>query len=307
MPAYISHAIMGEQLYNECNKDERLFKIPIYKEELQGFSLGNDLSLISKKIKIDPQNNNTKEFFLFMVQYIKENNLIENPHVLALLYGHISHYFLDTNTHPLIYYIEKGCKKIGFIEPHNLIEGYISSYLSNKILQKDIMDIKPSYFNQINLSNKEITTLLNTIYGKLYGDYQITKTYRLTLNLMTLLEKITKGKTFTKEEIINITNYNQFLKENNLTNEEITNEHHYLYRHPITGDIQSTSFYELYLKSLEMTKESINVINKYLYLNGNIDDLENLFTNLSYDTGVDCSLGNNFIHIRKKIKRKVKK
>ena len=67
-----------------------------------------------------------------------ENNLIENPHIISLLYGHISHYFLDINCHPLIYYIEFGCNQVGFIPPHDLIEGYLSSYLTEKITEVGI-------------------------------------------------------------------------------------------------------------------------------------------------------------------------
>ena len=303
MPAYLSHAIMSEQLYNESSKDENLFKIPISKPELRGFSLGNDLSLISKRLTIDPQNNNTKEFFLSMIKYIKENNLIENPHVIALLYGHISHYFLDINCHPLIYYLDFGCTQIGLIPPHDLIEGYLNSYLSEKILNKDIMDINQTYFNNINLYNKEIITLLNSIYGNIYGDHHIIKTYRYVLNLFTLLEKSSKSKLISKKEIIKLLKFQEFLEQNALTKAEITNESNYTYRHPLTGEIHSESFLELYLKSIEMTKEAINITNKYLYGNESISILEKVFTNLSYDTGVDCSLGRNFIYTRKRVKR----
>lgn len=303
MPAYLSHAIMSEQLYNESSKDQNLFKIPISKSELRGFSLGNDLSLISKRLIIDPQNNSTKEFFFSLIKYIKENNLIENPHIISLLYGHISHYFLDINCHPLIYYIEFGCKQIGFIPPHDLIEGYLNSYLSEKILNKDIMDINQTYFNQINLSNIEIINLLNSIYGNLYGDYHIIKTYRRVLNLFTLLEKSIKSNILSKKEIIKLIKFQEFLEQNNLTKEEITNELNYIYKHPLTGEIHSESFLELYLKSIEMTKEAIDITNKYLYANEPISNLEQVFTNLSYDTGVNCSLGRNFIHTRKRIKK----
>ena len=303
MPAYLSHAIMSEQLYNESSKDQNLFKIPISKSELRGFSLGNDLSLISKRLTLDPQNNHTKEFFLSMIKYIKENNLIENPHIISLLYGHMSHYFLDINCHPLIYYIEFGCNQIGLIPPHDLVEGYLSSYLSEKILNKDIMDINQTYFNQINLHDKEIVNLLNYVYGNLYGDYQIIKTYKHVLNLFTILEKSIKNKLLTKEKIIKLLKFQEFLHQNNLTKEEINNENHYIYRHPLTGKTHSESFLELYLKSIEMTKEAINITNKYLYGNKPISNLEQVFVNLSYDTGVDCSLGRNFVHTRKRVKK----
>ena len=63
MPAYISHAIMGEQLYNECKKENLFNYIPIDAEEIKGYSLGVDFSYLSKDTKEDPHNSNTKEFF----------------------------------------------------------------------------------------------------------------------------------------------------------------------------------------------------------------------------------------------------
>ena len=129
------------------------------------------------------------------------------------------------------------------------------------------------------------------------------KTYRYVLNLFTLLEKSIKSNLLSKKEILKLLKFKEFLEKNNLSKEEITNELNYIYRHPITGETHSESFLELYLKSIEMTKEAIDKTNKYLYDNKSIDNLDEIFTNLSYDTGVDCSLGRNFVHTRKRIKR----
>ena len=211
MPAYISHAIMGEQLYNELNKDGNIFKTDISKEEVRGYSLGADLAYLSKQLKNDPQNYNTKAFFINIIEYIKENKLIENKHALALLYGHIAHYFLDINTHPLIYYIECGCQKVGSISNHNLVEGYINSYLVNKKLEKNIMEIKSGYFNQIDFKNKETSKLLNTIYGKIYGDHKIINTYKTVINILSIIENILKSGSLSADNLVQLSNFKRFL------------------------------------------------------------------------------------------------
>jgi hypothetical protein len=300
MPSYISHAIMGEDLYKKAYKDEKIFKINISEEELKGYSLGIDLSLLSKNLLKDPQNFHTREFFINMLKYIKENKLIEKDSVISLLYGHIAHYFLDINTHPFIYYIETGCQKAGIISNHNLVEGYLSSYLANTILGKDIMEIKADYFNHLNLSDEEISKLLNNIYGELYGDYQITRTYRRTISIFNLLENIIKSGLFSKDQLIKLSKFNKFLEINNLTFNELVNKNHNIYKNPITGEKHSESFLELYDKSIEMTLEAILLVNKYLYSNSSIEILETVFTDLSYDTGVSCSKGQNYKYVRKK-------
>lgn len=299
MPSYISHAIMGEEVYEKAHKDENLFKIEISKEELKGYSLGIDLSLLSKNTLKDPQNCNTREFFLKMLKYIKENRLIEQNSIISLLYGHIAHYFLDINTHPFIYYIETGCQKVGPISTHNLIEGYLSSYLANSILGKDIMDIRSDYFNKLTLLDVEITKLLNSIYGEIYGDYQIIRTYRKTIGIFNILENILKSGLFSKKQLIKLSQFDKFLEMNNLTISELVNKNHSVYLNPITGEKKSESFIELYDKSIEMTLEVILLVNKYLYSNSSLETLETVFTDLSYDTGVPCSQGKKFIYTRK--------
>ena len=39
-------------------------------------------------------------------------------------------------------------------------------------------------------------------------------------------------------------------------------------------------------------------VNNYLYSNGSISSLENVFMDLSYNTGVSSSLGNQMIYVR---------
>lgn len=300
MPAYISHAIMGEQLYNECSKNPNTFQIPISIGNLKGYSLGADLSVLSKRLSKDPQNHYTRDFFLNMIKYIKDNNLIENSNIISLLYGHIAHYFLDINCHPLIYYIEQGCIKTGLITPHNLIEGYLSSYLSQMILKKDIMDIKPNYFTEIDLSDIEVTKLLNTIYGNLYNDYQITQTYKFTINIFNSLEKVIKSNLVNKEKLIILSQFKTFLVTNKLDLSEITNESHSQYRNPITGEKYNDSILELYEKSIDMSLDAIEEVNRTLYDNYSIARLENIFKNLSYDTGTIYPLSENMKYVRKK-------
>lgn len=303
MPAYISHAIMGEELYNKAKATNLISRVYISKDEFKGYSLGPDLAYLSPIIKKDPQNYHTREFFKNIIKYIKENNLIENSHVLALLYGHIAHYFLDINTHPLIYYNDCGCQKVGSISNHNLIEGYINSYLVRKKLGKNITDIKPEYFNKIDLTNKESKKLLNTIYGKMYGEPKIVNTYKFVIGLLTILESILNSGIITHDSIIQLSQFNMFLERNNITPNEITNEYNETYTNPVTGEKHKESFIELYDRSIEMSLDAIEKVNLCLYENIPVDTLESVFEDLSYDTGVKCSLGKKMSYVRKRIKK----
>lgn len=291
---------MGSEVYKNAQQLGNIFHASIAENEFRAYSLGADLSTISKKIEKDPHNYYTQALFLNMLSYIKENKLIENSNILALLYGHISHYFFDINAHPLVYYNDRGCEKVGMLSNHTLVEGYIDAYLAQKVLNKDIMEVKPDYFSQVNLNLVEVINLLNNVYGKVYNDSTIVDTYKKTFMIFKTLETIIKSGLVSKKALIAFSNFNQFLVQNNLNVSELTNENRQIYTNPVTGEKHNESFLELYYRSIDMTLDAIIKVNEYLYGNISLSSLEKVFQDLSYDTGVSCSLGKKLLYVRKK-------
>ena len=104
----------------------------------------------------------------------------------------------------------------------------------------------------------------------------------------------------TYENIVQLSSFKMFLERNNLTIEEITNEYNDTYTNPVTGEKHNESFIELYDKSIEMSLDAIEKVNTCLYQDKGIDTLDSIFTDLSYDTGVDCSLGKKMSFVRKR-------
>lgn len=299
MPAYISHAIMIEKLYKDYMNDNKVFKMQLNLNDLKTYSLGADLASTSLFLKHNPHDEFTQDFFLSMIKYIKDNKLIENENILSLLYGHISHYFLDINAHPFIYYIEKSNKNCSLIPAHHLIEGYLDSYLSEKILNKDIMMLNETYFNKGNICI-EAERLLNEIYHDIYKTNNITIVYKKTIKLFSLLEKIFKRGLFTKKDLYELSGFNNYLYKNKLTLMDLSNENTIYYQNPVSGKYYRKSFLELFYKSIYETLNAISEVNLYLYGNKNLDDLKKVFTNLSYDTGIDCNYGKKMIYIKKR-------
>ena len=71
MPSYISHAIHSEELYKELNKED-LLKEDIKLNRLRGYSIAYDYAYLVPKM--DNHNNSAKDYLLYLVNYIKENN-----------------------------------------------------------------------------------------------------------------------------------------------------------------------------------------------------------------------------------------
>lgn len=299
MPAYISHAIMGNDLYKNLISDANLVKVPIKDSDLRGFSLGIDMASLSPKVIKDPHNFYTQTFFINMINYIRENKLEKNIEIISLLYGHMAHYFLDINIHPLVYYIESSSKKVGLIPNHHLVEGYYDSYFAKVIMGHNLSLIKPEFFNQINFESKEVKELLSRIYGKVYHDYNIICSYKKLLSLFTMLEKVLKDGKISQKFLIKLSRLKEFMTINKLSFDELVNEKNAIYTNPVTGKRQNDSLIQLYHKSIDMCLEAIKIVNRYLYGNYSLDSLEKVFRDLSYDTGVSCSLGKKMIYVRK--------
>ena len=300
MPAYLTHAIMGNTIYNNAKNDDRLFKINIPLPTLKASTLSPDLAKLSKS-DFNSHNKDTDLYFFNMIEYIKENKLYNDLDVISLLYGNISHYFLDVYTHPLIYYISENCVSLNKLNSHILTEGYISSYMSEKEQHTDYMNLKSNYIGSLNFANPNLKNLIRETYYKTYNDLTILKSYKTTFELIKLIEKLTKENRFTsKEKLIKLSKFKEYLEINNLSKEDLTNEQKEYWINPVTNEKYNESFIELYNKALTKTYEAIYHVNKYLYDTESKYNLYKIFTNLSYDTGVSCNLGKNLIYVKKK-------
>lgn len=131
MPAYVTHALMATDVYNEGIKDLSIFKTRINLNNIRTYSLGTDLSSFSITNFIS-HNKNIRDFFLNMIVYIKTNHLENDGKVMAMLYGHKDHYFLDVNVHPLVNSLNKNPYNSTVLSNHTLIEGFYDSNLLKK-------------------------------------------------------------------------------------------------------------------------------------------------------------------------------
>lgn len=300
MPAYMSHSIMGDELYKQSQNDEKLFRSYVNHESLKSYSLGVDLSNLIVGLKWDAHYFKTQAFLLNIIQYIKVYGLMEDEDVLAFLYGHICHYFFDINAHPLIYYIEKGCNRVGMLDPHTLVEGYIDLFMAENILKEDYTNVGPSFFNKANIGKPEIARLIKEVYEKTYNAKNAVNSYKLILQGYALLKTCTYNRYVTEDILSKVASFEKFLEVNNLTRDEIINQNKDIWRVPITGEKHTESFIDLYNRALEMAMYAIAKVNEYLYDGKSLSSLYDTFPNVSYDTGVDLSLGYTFKYTRRK-------
>ena len=296
MPSYISHAIHSEELYKELDKADLLKEnIKVYR--LRGYSIAYDYAYLVRGV--DNHNNSAKDYLLYLVHYIKENHLQGNADVMAYLYGHVSHFFFDAFAHPLIYYIEKGCMPSSFLSSHFMVEGYLNSYLSENVLNKDIMDVKAGYFNDINLSLPDIRNIIYDSYKKIYNKKHVMSSFVAVHDFFNLIETLYKNTFKTMDFASNLTKFDFFLKKNRLSTSEMANEDHNDWLNPVTGKLHNESFLDLFYQSIDSSLEAINEINNYLYNDMDFSNVEKVIPDVSLDTGLPKKYGVKMLYKRR--------
>jgi len=295
MPSYISHAIHGEKLYDSLSS-EKLLKEDVELSKLKGYTIAYDYAYLVKGL--DNHNHRAKDYLLFIIQYIKKNHLQSNVSVMAYLYGHVAHFYLDSYAHPFIYYIERGCKPSCFLPSHFMVEGYLNTYLTEKVLKKDILDVKAKYFNDIDVNRPEVRELIIISYKMVYGKNNVTTSFKLVHRFFDLIETLYKDIFHSKKLVDDFTNFPGFLKNNNLTLSEMANEDHFPWFNPVTGKMHTDSILDLFDKSIDRSLDTINYINAYLYNDNDFSKIERIIPDVSLDTGVDRKKGFKMLYKR---------
>jgi len=318
MPSTITHAYFGLDVYDKLNNKQRENILP-YIEQLKTFAQGPDVlyfynSLnLSKGKKINNlghymHKHNTKDFFINMIAYIKDNHLEEDYEAITYLYGSICHYVLDYTAHPFIFYktgvVNKTDKSTyKYVGLHNEMESYIDAYY---IYNREHIEPKKfkvhKYSLNINIFSPSLSKMIDYTFNKTYSFKKASSFYLKSIKQMRFLYHLMRyDPSGVKKIIYNISNLlilNPLVRKKSISyNINPMKKIDYLnldkktWNNPVDkNDISNDSFLELYDKALNETINIINEVDKVLYDNTSIEDLDRVFLNLSYSNGMDCNL-----------------
>jgi len=314
MPSTITHGYFALDVYKKINN-----KKYIDIENLKTFAQGPDIlffyhSLNYKKSKNIRdfgrymQKNKTQDFFYNLIEYIKNNKLEKNKQVISFLYGFIMHYSLDLEVHPYVFYKtgiydNKKIETYKYKSLHHDIEKFLDSYIVNK---KEGINPKKFKLHKMFFNTKKYDrSLKDTIdytFEKTYNKHNMSKYYYLSTKIMKLSYYLIRYDPYSIKRYIYKTIYKlmPFLSLNlELLSyaEDYKNKMHYLnlekktWNHPCTKEeIYNYSFDELYEIALNKALNLIEETNKMLYENKSIEYTKEIFINLSYTTGKNCTI-----------------
>ena len=315
MAGSLTHLYFTKDIYNKLNKDQKEL-LKNHQDLLNIYGQGFDVlffDFLNKNRKLSNyfHNNNTKDFFINTIKYIKDNKLEQNPEAISFLYGFICHYSLDTIVHPYIifrsgYFYKKRKKEtLKYNGVHDEYETYIDSYFVNERENKNINEIDISKF--LNYKNYESNNeLINYVFLNTFNKKNYSKVFNRSIKNMKFLYKILRNdKKGNKKKIYKlidkITPKSSKRLVNVSYNVKLNKNIYYLnldkrkWSHPLDkNETYNLSFLELYENAIKNAMKLINASNKVLYKNENISYLDKYFTNLSYSTGKDCSIKKEF-------------
>ena len=192
---------------------------------------------------------------------MKENNLTSDSECLGFLYGHICHYCMDDEIHPLVRRIDKICRDNTNNKKsnHTLIEMYYDNYLS---IEKNNLRLD-KYDNKSILSaknNKKISRLIDYVYNKTYECKHVSRYYKFNVWLYRKIKYL--YRIFSFKFLKKVVGMNKFL-EINKNIDLLNNGHNTKYKMSDSREL-SDSLDEVYNSSVDRAVKYIKKIDKYL-------------------------------------------
>ena len=308
MPSIVTHHLFAEEVYNHLStKTQNKLKnaYPIYQIFAQSFDnlfyykfftpwQGKQIRALGNIA----QKNKTDTYFKNLINFIKQNNLINNPDLLAYLYGSINHYVLDYNCHPFVFYYT-GDPKLNkkYRGLHEKLEVNMDAYMLKKLRGKELK------------KEKLADTLLPIIHFNSYLKQGIDYTFESTFNTKnmgkiyeksyhtghTIIKYFVTDHLGIKKQIYGIVDFFTPLSHRRYKNlsfhvtkiiPEYTNEQHETWFNPWSLEPSNLSFYELFEKSQTIAVNLIESIEAYFQNQINEQELTNILKDYSYTTGL---------------------
>ncbi len=323
MPQTFTHAVFSKDVYNrldsklKCFNDNNINHLLTFSQNTDPFMFYKIECLRSdnktRKFQKEFHNTNTKNFFDTLVLNIKERKLYNDNDVLAFLYGYICHYALDSIVHPFVIYksgvFDKNNKELyKYNSLHSLMETYIDNYMINKKYNMNPFKFNVSKysFNDFNFSNNLVNLVNDTFKDVFKYDDMYFKYIRSLKDMKRFLRRYRNDRFGIKRLLYSFIDL--FTKPNNFKFKSISyfyypknidylNNNHNNWTNPCDNNIISNkSFDELYEDALILACNLITSVNNYF---NNKEELNNIFSNNSYITGLDCSLEYKFKYFEK--------
>ncbi len=313
MPATITHAYFTKDVFdilpgNIKNKID-CSRIKMFGQSMDALMFYNLFSILpGKKIRSFSEyfhTNQSQEFFVNLISFIKNNKLDDDMDVCSFLAGMICHYVLDSTIHPYVIY-KTGVfdKKLKNTYKYNHVHEFMEVFIDNDMVKRREKTNPYKFrldkfcFNTRSFSSN-LNLVIDDVFKKTFDIDNMGKIYYKALkqmkNSLYLFRRDPSGikkniykfvDTFTPKHVFRFEaiSYHYPLDDKH----NFLNSDHDLWRNPTSYNMTSNeSFVELYVKAIKAAK--VMICASFDYIDGKNIELEKIFTNLSYMTGLNCN------------------
>ena len=289
MPNIWTHIMFSDKLARNVNLDydgnENVYYLgaqgpdPFFYHNFWPWKKDKSVTEIGSKIHKE----HCSEFLLEMIKYVKE---INDPLLKYYMLGFVSHHVLDRNAHPYIIY-----KSGEESNKHQLLETTIDT-----ILMKELYNIKTwktPVYKKIDVGldlPKPIINLLMHLLIDVHNDQTpnlnvvINQSYQDMIKAMRVLF----DPTGIKNKLLGDLVY-PYSHQKNFPQRDYLNQEHNKWLHPADqSEVSTESFYDILERAeIEGTAIFKSIIG---YLNGNksLEDVKDIISDISYETGKQC-------------------
>lgn len=313
MSDLVMHHFFGRRVLNELEEDvkSRINNLALYDFATAGpdpFFFAYFYNGKKNKKSLEFGNymhrNDSKKFFLELIDICKKNNKM-----FSYLCGFIAHYCLDSNVHPYIFhktgvYNVDDEKTLIYRGLHTKIERAMDCFIISKYYNPNPYKLKLYKLITLKRIDRDLIDDFNRLYLKVYNKENIVKLINKTIKDEKMFYRLIfdpigiKNRIFNK--IDNGRSYNALgtlsYYGKKIDNIDIFNNEHKLWCNPNDNKMTSNeSFFDLFDKGIIECKKMIEKAYSYIFLNEKVD-LDSLFTNKSYITGLDCNMGENMLY-----------
>lgn len=314
MPASVTHAYFASDVYDALSAN---IKNHLLLSRLRMFAQSTDSFLFYRLFSFKSSHklrsfqhifhiSKSQEFFITLVEYIKMNHLENDVDTCSFLCGFITHYVLDSTMHPFIFYKTGKFRKndpntYKYNGLHTLMEVYLDNHLIKVHSQNKPYNFSISNFCfDLTPFSSELNATIAYTFELVFQLSEMDKKYYESLKDMRFaLATFRQDKTGIKKffyKLLDTFTTNKCMRfefvSYHLSSQipfDFLNFKHRIWRNPTTYSMTSReSFYDLYYKALKLSKQIIE--DTFRYLSGENIDLTNIYTNLSYITGLNCDL-----------------
>jgi hypothetical protein len=261
---------------------------------------------------------NTKDYLKKMVRYVKQNYTVET---YSYLMGFICHYAADVIIHPYIYY------NVGIYDSnkpetkeykglHVRFERSVDTALIKEELHINPrkIDLTKAYF-LVKESPQEVNKFMGHILNDRFKINDGEDVFKDSIKSMyRIIKYLNTDRTGIKKLVYSIidlfvSNNDLYLKDLSFYKRDLSfdvlNKEKRTWYHPITNKPYDSSVIELYDQGKNFAIELITKVNMYLSGNNQVD-LNTVFTNLSFNSGIACDHDEPFQYFHNYLKKTTK-